>query len=490
MTKEYTWNELLVIGGYQFSSLGESTFDFPHENIFYLDHLVKLLNINKVEYHFDRRILKIVAPVPSLAKWINSLTLLFKGNHENGSLEGLYLDMVEVPMLGIIGQLRRLGLRTVGCCSGHEGKRRGRNRYPYVEFESPTDALIFMRILQNLNYSVHIEGTCMVRIPVEGGVLFEIGLVLSKIEDIDNYLEIIMHEREAILETLLLISGSSGNEELIRGKVLSLLEKKKVSYWKDDYGNVLGYKRNGKGPTILLSAHLDIYEEISSTSFLIKNGHIWKRNIGILGADDRAGVAIILNILADLQKAKFTGTIKFAFTVEEETHQRGAEQIDKSFFKGVDYAISLDRRNNSDIVTRSGKHQYCSDDFGHFIERASMDMEKNNPHYKMTDGGISDLRVWSALGIPSVNLSIGYHNEHEDGEYLCLKDWHKAHDLVLRTLNNLRWRYQSEKRRERRGLHNKPAQDPLFAPVFLSPERSGVGPDRAWRLTARSPFFC
>jgi len=64
-------------------------------------------------------------------------------------------------------------------------------------------------------------------------------------------------------------------------------------------------------------------------------GNIWTRNLGILGADDRAGVALILNTLMDLCFNKHRGTIKVALTVEEEIGQHGAENIDKTFFSDV-----------------------------------------------------------------------------------------------------------------------------------------------------------
>lgn len=95
---------------------------------------------------------------------------------------------------------------------------------------------------------------------------------------------------------------------------------------------------------------------------------------GILGADDRAGIAIIMNILKELNQRDFTGTLKITFTVEEEIGQYGAEKIDSSFFDDVDCAISLDRRHASDIVTRNGYQDYCSPEFGQFFERVSRRM--------------------------------------------------------------------------------------------------------------------
>ena len=57
--------------------------------------------------------------------------------------------------------------------------------------------------------------------------------------------------------------------------------------------------------------------------------------------------------------------------------------------------------------------------------------------YKITMGGTSDLRVWSKAGIPSVNLSIGYYNEHTPDEYLNLDEWHRTQDRRLQCYRNV-----------------------------------------------------
>lgn len=86
----------------------------------------------------------------------------------------------------------------------------------------------------------------------------------------------------------------------------------------DHYGNLLAEKTygNGNGPTILLNAHLDTVYEIEPGRTIQKNGTIWTSSEGILGADDRAGVAIIVMIAKYLNQSDFCGKVKFIFTVE------------------------------------------------------------------------------------------------------------------------------------------------------------------------------
>lgn len=44
------------------------------------------------------------------------------------------------------------------------------------------------------------------------------------------------------------------------------------------------------------------------------------------------------------------------------------------------------------------------------------------------------------MGIPSVNLSIGYEGEHYPGESLDLDAWHRAQDLLAEIITNVRRR--------------------------------------------------
>ncbi|MEH7255683.1 hypothetical protein V7111_26615 [Neobacillus niacini] len=52
------------------------------------------------------------------------------------------------------------------------------------------------------------------------------------------------------------------------------------------------------GPTIFLSAHLDTVEEIVEGREILEEGSILRSSEGILGADDRVGIAAILEIIS------------------------------------------------------------------------------------------------------------------------------------------------------------------------------------------------
>ena len=60
------------------------------------------------------------------------------------------------------------------------------------------------------------------------------------------------------------------------------------------------------------------FQELVPGSKIIKENGRWYKDKGILGADDWAGIALILELLDELRVNKFNGAIKVIFTVEEE----------------------------------------------------------------------------------------------------------------------------------------------------------------------------
>ena len=177
---------------------------------------------------------------------------------------------------------------------------------------------------------------------------------------------------------------------------------------------------------------MDVRDFSGEGKEILWEDNVLRREGGILGADDRAGIAAIINTIDVLKQYKIVCNLKFAFTVLEEVGMLGAEQIDKSFFEGVGFAVSLDRKGETDIVVRSSEFEYCPEAEAEFISSLSERLWRNEDfYYKAVEGGKSDLIVWSQLGIPSVNLSVGYSDEHTETESLNLGAWHRVQELLL-----------------------------------------------------------
>ncbi len=121
-----------------------------------------------------------------------------------------------------------------------------------------------------------------------------------------------------------------------------------------DCGNlVVKVPGTGKGPRVLLAAHIDTVEKTGGAPAVPVLDGEWlsRENGGIIGADDKAGVTVLLEVLSRLKKSdKQHGDLVFAFTVAEEIECLGASELDPEIYLGLDAGIALDYTSPSDIV--------------------------------------------------------------------------------------------------------------------------------------------
>jgi putative aminopeptidase FrvX len=192
---------------------------------------------------------------------------------------------------------------------------------------------------------------------------------------------------------------------------------------------LLGEKKigNGEGATILLSAHMDTVRGVLYDRVLIENNGVYTSSKGALGGDDRAGIAIVMEVLRNIDSLSFEGIIKVAFSREEEIGCIGSGKIDPKWYEDVDLAIVVDRKGNRDIVTGC-YGAFCSNAVGVFFEEVS---KMQGMDWKAVEGGVSDAMTFAYEGINSVNLSAGYMHEHTDKEYLIFEDMRDTVRLIL-----------------------------------------------------------
>ncbi len=82
------------------------------------------------------------------------------------------------------------------------------------------------------------------------------------------------------------------------------------------------------GPVILLNAHLDTVNPGKGIKPKIQGGRIKTDGTTILGADDKAGVAVILELLRTLKEKKISHCdLRIVFTVAEEIGLLGAKLL-------------------------------------------------------------------------------------------------------------------------------------------------------------------
>lgn len=184
------------------------------------------------------------------------------------------------------------------------------------------------------------------------------------------------------------------------------------------YNNVITRADNyivaaGEGP-ICLIAHLDtVLDKPPKVIFHDKEYNVMWSPAG-LGADDRAGIWIILELL----KKGYRPSI--VFTLGEEIGGIGAIQLITDYpeinkiLPDVKFLIELDRQGHDDAV-----YYHCDNEvFEEWIQSYG---------FRKDWGTFTDISIiapkWKTA---AVNLSVGYFNEHTQLEHLMLNDMYKT----------------------------------------------------------------
>lgn len=121
-----------------------------------------------------------------------------------------------------------------------------------------------------------------------------------------------------------------------------------------DCGNiVVKVPAHGGGPNLLLSAHIDTVEKPGDPPAvpLIDGDRVRREGGGIIGADDKSGVAVLLDVLERLKGSKKKhGELLFVFSVSEEVEAQGAAELDEELYKDLDGGVILDYSRPSELV--------------------------------------------------------------------------------------------------------------------------------------------
>lgn len=129
---------------------------------------------------------------------------------------------------------------------------------------------------------------------------------------------------------LIRIDSPSGQEDSIATRVMGELAALGLRPERDAAGNVMA-SVPGVGEPILLNAHLDSVNPCSGIRPVVRDGVIFSDGTTVLAADDKAGVAVILEVLRALgTDEQARPALEVVFTVQEELGLVGARALDLS----------------------------------------------------------------------------------------------------------------------------------------------------------------
>lgn len=123
-------------------------------------------------------------------------------------------------------------------------------------------------------------------------------------------------------------------------------------------GNLIAkLKGNGKGEPILFSCHMDTVSPGMNIKPVLENGVIKSDGTTVLGGDDKAGIAGIIEAVRVIKEQNIKhGDIEIAFSVFEEGGLKGAKALDYSIFKSK-HAFVLDSGGDPGQVIIQGPAQ-------------------------------------------------------------------------------------------------------------------------------------
>jgi tripeptide aminopeptidase len=128
-------------------------------------------------------------------------------------------------------------------------------------------------------------------------------------------------------------------------------------------GNVIGRLPGATERWVMLCAHLDTVPEGGEIEVVLEDGVFRSRGDTILGADDKAGVAVLLELAARHAGVPPPCGLELVFTVAEEDGLRGAKALDLDALRSP-FGFVLDHASPiGEIVTAAPTHKRLLADF-------------------------------------------------------------------------------------------------------------------------------
>lgn len=183
---------------------------------------------------------------------------------------------------------------------------------------------------------------------------------------------------------------------------------------KDKHGNF--YYVIGENPTTMFTCHLDTAcSKQQKVNHVIKNNIIKTDGKTILGADDKAGMVVLLYMIEN----KVPGL--YYFFLGEEVGCIGSGKLatswaDSEFSHTISKVVSFDRRSDCSVITDQWYGRCCSDEFA---EELAFRLNTAGYNLKLEPddtGVLTDSAQFMDIVPECTNISVGYLYEHTTSE--------------------------------------------------------------------------
>jgi hypothetical protein len=166
----------------------------------------------------------------------------------------------------------------------------------------------------------------------------------------------------------------------------------------------------------MFTCHLDTacYKQ-EKVKHIIEGNFIKTDGTTILGADDKAGMIVLLYMI----KNEIPGL--YYFFIGEESGCIGSGRLSRNwsnteFSKYIKKVISFDRRGTSSIITHQLYGRGCSDEFARDLA-SKLNSTNYGMNFRLDNTGIyTDSAKFIQLVPECTNISVGYYSEHTSSE--------------------------------------------------------------------------
>jgi hypothetical protein len=196
----------------------------------------------------------------------------------------------------------------------------------------------------------------------------------------------------------------------------------------DEFGNL--FIKIGESD-VMFTSHLD-----TATSANTPVNHVFDGNIiktdgkSILGADDKAGVTVMLYMI----KNSIPGL--YYFFLGEEVGCVGSKKVaevqKKEKIEGINKVISFDRRGTTSVITYQTGRRCASDAFGQALAGQLNKADDSFEYIIDPTGVLTDSVQFISIYPECTNISVGYQSEHTFSETQNINHLEKLAEACLK----------------------------------------------------------